>query len=133
VSPDDLRQAMQDILQTWATPLLDDPEALQQRGGQSYTVLTLCRILYTLSYGTVASKREAARWAQAMLDPRWHPLIERTWEGRRHPGLDASPDDIRDTRAFIRYTLNRTFDVRSPWRTQAERQKEGTNDRQTFT
>ncbi len=48
VSPDDLRQAMLAVLYGWAAQILDDPAQIKNRGGQTYTVLSLCRILYTL-------------------------------------------------------------------------------------
>jgi len=105
VSPDDLRQAMVAILEGWASKILDDPAQMQYRGYQSYIVLSLCRILYTLEYGTVVSKPAAARWAQEALDDGWMPLIERTWTGRHNPGLKASPDDVNGTLKFIRYAL----------------------------
>jgi len=105
VAPDDLRQAMRAILKNWGAPMLDDPAPLQERGGQTYTVLSLCRILYTLRYGDVVSKSAAARWAQETLDKQWPPLIARTWDGRHNPGCAASPTDVNGTLAFIRYTL----------------------------
>ena len=107
VSPNDLRQAMLAILNGWPLQILEDPARIKQRGGQSYTVLTLCRILYTLQYGTVVSKPVAARWAQETQGERWRPLIERTWEGRHNPGSEASPDDVNGTLEFIRYALER--------------------------
>ncbi|MCJ7583550.1 MAG: DUF4111 domain-containing protein [Anaerolineales bacterium] len=64
VSPEELEQAAQAILQGWAAQILDTPAEIDSRGYQSYTVLTLCRILYTLQNSSVASKPVAARWAQ---------------------------------------------------------------------
>jgi hypothetical protein len=106
VSPNDLRQAMLEIVHGWAAHILDKPAQISSRGYQSYTVLSLCRVLYTLHYGTVVSKRVAARWAQETLGERWVPLIERTWAGRHNPGSEASPEDVNGTLEFIRYTLH---------------------------
>lgn len=108
VSPNDLRQAMLAILKGWALQILQDPAQIKHRGGQSYTVLSIYRILYTLQYGTVVSKPVAARWAQETLDNQWTPLIERTWTGRHNPGLEASPDDVNGTLDLIRYALERS-------------------------
>ena len=105
VTPKDLKQATLAILQGWAEPLLDRPVELARRGYQSYTVLTLCRMLYTLNYGRIASKPEAARWAQARLDEPWQALIERAWAGRHNPPAEASPEDVQGTLEFIRFTL----------------------------
>jgi len=105
VSPEELRQAALAILQGWAAQILDTPAEIDSRGYQSYTVLTLCRILYTLHNGSVATKPVAARWAQETLDPRWIPLIERAWIGRQNGGLKAEPHDVNETLEYIRYTL----------------------------
>ena len=107
VSPDELRQAALAVLQGWTAQILNDPVEIDSRGYQSYTVLTLCRILYTLQHGSVASKPVAARWAQETLDQRWVPLIERAWIGRQNAGLKAEPYDVNETLEFIRYTLER--------------------------
>jgi hypothetical protein len=108
VSPTQLRQAMLSMLPGWAAQILHEPAQIKYRGYQSYTVLSLCRVLYTLQYGTVVSKPVAARWAQKALDERWAPLIERTWEGRHNPGSEASSDDVAGTLEFIQYTLERS-------------------------
>lgn len=114
VSPDDLRQAMLALLQGWATRILADPARVNSRGYQSYTVLSLCRMIYTLEHGAVISKPAAARWAQATLGARWTALVERAWVGRQHPQLEATAEDIRGTLDFIQYTLDRSRSVSSP-------------------
>ncbi len=108
ISPTDLRQAMLSMLPAWVAPILQDPAQIQARGYQSFIVLSLCRVLYTLHAGTVVSKRVAAQWAQEALGERWGPLIESAWEGRHNAGVAASSEDRRETLAFIRYTLERT-------------------------
>jgi len=105
VSPEELRQAALAILHGWAAQILDTPTEIDSRGYQPYTVLTLCRILFTLQNGSVASKPVAARWAQETLDQRWAPLIERAWVGRSNPDLKAQADEVHETLDFIRYTL----------------------------
>ncbi len=108
VAPADLRQAMLKTLDGWAASILDNPAQMKPRGYQSYIVLTLCRVLYTLHYGAVASKPVAMRWAQETLGSRWAALIERAWAGRHNSGLEASPDDVNGTLEFIRYALERS-------------------------
>lgn len=108
VGPEQLRQAMLAVLRSWAAPLLANPARIQGRGYQSYIVLSLCRILYTLEHGTIASKRVAARWAQASLGPAWAYVIERAWEGRHDPGSAASQEDLSATLALIRFVLGRS-------------------------
>jgi hypothetical protein len=110
VSAYELRQAMLSVLGEWPAPLLEQPERLGVWGLHTYVVVTLCRILYTLHHGTVASKRAATRWAQETLDARWKPLIERAWTWRYHPQPTASDEEVKETIAFARYVLEYTRD-----------------------
>jgi predicted nucleotidyltransferase len=105
VSASDLRQAVVNILPLWATPILENPLQIRNRGYQSYVVLSLCRMLYTLQCGTIISKRTAAGWAQDSLSKQWIPLIARAWLGRQTSGSDAEPEDVEGTLKFIRYTM----------------------------
>jgi predicted nucleotidyltransferase len=108
VSPDDLRAAMLPALRLWGRSLLDDPSQMSQRGYQSFSVLSICRILYTLQHGAVVSKQTAARWALATWDRRWARLIERALEGRHDPGSPAQAEDVQGTLGLIRGTLDGT-------------------------
>jgi len=103
LTPSDLKQAMSPALNGWAAHLLNHPEVIGQRGYQSYVVLTLCRILYTLQFGDVVSKRKSASWAKETTCQKWGPLIDRAWEGRHHPQMQADKEDIRQTLDFINY------------------------------
>lgn len=105
ISPDDLRKAMQPALHGWARYILENPDELVHQGYQSYVVLTLCRILYTLHFGDVVSKPKAAKWAKETMGERWGSLIDRAREGRNHPQLDASAEDISQTLQFIKFTV----------------------------
>jgi hypothetical protein len=105
VSPDTLKQATLAILQGWLEPLLEKSAELANCGYQSYTVLTLCRMLFTLEFGAIASKPVAARWAQETLGEPWAALIERAWAGRHNPQMKAQLDDVNGTLDFIHYTL----------------------------
>jgi hypothetical protein len=98
---------MVNLADLWLTALHRNPERLQHRGSLTYTVLTLCRILYTLTWGAVTSKPRAARWAQQVHDGRWSPLIERAlaWrkvQARQEPVSEVERGDIL---AFLDYTL----------------------------
>lgn len=103
VSPDDLRRAMLSILDGWATDILHNPDLMNSRGYQSYVVLSLCRILYTLQHGDVVSKPVAAQWAKEAFDTQWVSLIERAWIARHHPEGRADDEDIQETQNFIRF------------------------------
>jgi len=105
VSPDDLRRAVVEGLPIWVNPLLEDPSELSKRGFQSFFVLSLCRMLYTLKHGEILPKHAAAKWGKENLKARWTPLIERALLGRQNPSLGADPEDIQETLEMMRYTL----------------------------
>ncbi len=105
VSPDELRQAMRELVQEWLAPLVDDPPLVHTRGYQSFLVLATCRILYTLELGDVVSKNAAALWGEETLAARWNPLIKGAWVGRQHPDALPRPRDLEETWGFIRYAL----------------------------
>jgi len=109
IHPEDLRQSVGTLMNTWWGPMRDDPAPLFRAniGYQAYAVLTMCRILYTLDVGDVVSKPVAARWAQGMAHGRWDVLIERAlaWRKDRHNAL--ADDDVNETLALIQYTLER--------------------------
>ncbi len=107
VSTDDLRKAMQPILFEWYAHFLDKPNPFGSRGYQSYAVLSLCRILYTLQRGEVVSKLTATAWAKETLDSRWIPLIDNAQIGRQNPTLKPLPEDVSETLAMIKYAMQR--------------------------
>jgi len=109
VDPQEMRRAMAAIGESWLEPARHDRIALRRRGSQTYTLLTLCRMLYTLDSGAVVSKPVAARWAQTTLGTRWAALIKRALAWRKDPTCQETPsdEDISDTLALIEYTLER--------------------------
>ena len=103
VTPDQLRQAMRPMLFDWGARILAEPNLMGERGSQSYIVLTICRVLYTLASGATSSKPAAARWALANLDPRWSGLIENALIGRHNPNSPILPGEISATLHFLRF------------------------------
>jgi len=81
------------------------------RFGQSFAVLTVCRMLHTLHTGTVQSKKAGVKWAKHYVDPKWVRIIDQAWherEGVRFGvkiGLRAEPAIILETLEFIKYTV----------------------------
>jgi hypothetical protein len=104
VAPDELREVVRALLHEWWAPTLDDPSRLQSTEYQAYAILTMCRVLYTLQYGTIVSKAVAARWAMQTLGPRWARSIDRALAWPREP----QPDNLAETLALIRDTLARS-------------------------
>lgn len=81
------------------------------RFGQSFFVLTACRMLHSLNTATVQSKKAGAEWAKANVDPAWIPLIEQAWQERQGVrfmvkiGERADPELLRQTLNFMQYAL----------------------------
>jgi predicted nucleotidyltransferase len=105
VLPDDLRRGIAEVLPFWFDPIFTNPSEIRKRGYQSFFVLSLCRMLYTLKHGEILPKLAAAEWGKKHLDPRWQPLIERALLGRQNPSLNADPEDIRETLEMMHYVL----------------------------
>jgi hypothetical protein len=74
------------------------------RRQHTYVVVTLCRLLYTLATGSVASKPAAARWAQRSRASRWCDLIARATAEPRANFADVPEDAVNDVLAFLEYT-----------------------------
>jgi hypothetical protein len=101
VSPEEIRSAVLGYLHEWWQPMLRNPERLHSREYQAYATLSMCRALYTLQDGGVASKVASARWAQHNLGESWRGLINRAlaWP------LGDQPDEFTETLAFLKYAL----------------------------
>ncbi len=82
------------------------------RFGQSFTVLTCCRMLHTFKTGLVKSKRYAAQWAEQSVDPEWNDLIRQAWTERDGVRFCAKIRQLSDrgllkrTAQFIAYAQN---------------------------
>lgn len=81
------------------------------RFGQSFAVLTYCRMLHTLHTGTVQSKKEGAKWAREFVDPKWIGLIDQAWKEREGVRFmvkihqRAEPASLYETLDFIKYAI----------------------------
>ena len=114
ISADGLHWAIADVLPLWVNPIFEDPSQIKHRGYQSFFVLSLCRMLYTLRTGGILSKPAAAKWALDNMDSKWHTLIERAQVGRQNPSLNADMEDINGTLDMMRYTLQQTIPTPYP-------------------
>ena len=109
-TPNDLRRAVVGILHEWWSPMLHDPARLHSSEYRAYAILTMCRMLHTLQYGTVVSKPVAARWAQKTLGKQWEALIKKALAWQHH----AKFNNMNETLDFIRYTLERSRQIKTP-------------------
>ena len=103
ISTEELRDAIRLRVREWAKWAADphDPEWLPPRSHQAYVVETMCRALYGLALGELASKRQAAAWAASALPKRWRGLVENAVARR----ADATPDEatIEDVLGFAQW------------------------------
>ena len=87
------------------------------RFGQSFAVLTYCRMLHTLHAGTVQSKKAGAEWARQFVEPKWTGIIDQAWherEGVRFMdkiGQRAELTLLYETLDFIKYAITKTDNV----------------------
>jgi predicted nucleotidyltransferase len=83
------------------------------RFGQSFAVLTYCRMLHTLHTGTVQSKKVGAKWAKQIVEPGWIKLIDQAWNERKGVrfgvkiGQRAEPKLLYETLEFMKYAVTR--------------------------
>jgi Aminoglycoside adenylyltransferase, C-terminal domain/Competence protein J (ComJ)/Nucleotidyltransferase domain len=94
------------IVRMWQHDRHSNPTWLpwvRQRPAQRFFLVTLCRSLYRLGHGTLASKAAAAQWAQAMLEPRWASLIARSLANHE----DLTDEELAESLAFLNFTAER--------------------------
>lgn len=104
VGAEALKAETLDVLHGWWQAQRDDPLRLRRRGYQAYAVLTMCRMLYTLETGGVASKPAAARWARPRVADEWRGLIDRALAWHDGDGVD----DLAPTLDLIGWMIRRT-------------------------
>jgi hypothetical protein len=110
VEPVEMHRTGKAIIEGWQEQSRNDPSWIdwaRQVGSQAFIVLTLCRILYSLETGSVASKPAAARWAQRNLEQRWKMLIEKSLaiQYEKQESLDF---DLNETLDFLSFAGERS-------------------------
>ncbi len=109
VSPDDLKREAVAMIHGWMGPYLDGFTPLNTVYLQAYSVLSLCRMLYTFHHGDIASKAVAAAWTMESLDTRWASLIGEALRARAEihsrSRAPAHTEAVAMTLDFIRYAL----------------------------
>ena len=82
------------------------------RFGQSFTVLTCCRMLHTVRTGVIQSKLAAVQWAEESIDVEWCELVKQAWAertGARYGTKVRQPAEVgllHQTGRFIGYVQN---------------------------
>jgi len=120
--PDDalkneIKATMLQKLQPFACEI-DRPLCFQNsRFGQSFYVLTYCRMLHTIRTGSVQSKKVVANWAKKILDQKWAGLIDQAWDERKGVrfgvkiGQRADRILLHETLKFMKYTIEQSNEL----------------------
>jgi hypothetical protein len=69
--------------------MLENPTWLREHGSEyhAFTILTMCRAMYTLENGSIVSKPVAAHWVQGKLGEDWSRIIDQAILAQKHgPG-----------------------------------------------
>jgi hypothetical protein len=110
IKPEDMRPAVAAISGLWLEQAHHDSSWLawiRQRANQIFVILTLCRMLYSLTRGGVVSKPVAAHWAQTELEQPWTRLITSALSKQYEQG-EILQSEVDDTVAFIQLTVERS-------------------------
>jgi predicted nucleotidyltransferase len=107
VSPDDIRNAVMEILHEWWFPMLGNPSWLRDKatGDRAFAVITMCRVLHALEHGTIVSKPKAIQWARTQLTDSWIKLIDKAVAVSNHKDQDVSTEE---TLNFIKFIKEKT-------------------------
>jgi predicted nucleotidyltransferase len=96
ISPDEIRQAVCVRLKDWVAWAQDenDPDWQLPKSHKAYVIETMCRALYTLENGELASKPHAVLWALQNLSRPWRELVEQSqkWRTDNEVNLSVNPD-----------------------------------------
>ena len=76
VSSEDIKDAVRGLINGWWTYLVNETSELRRHDYQAFAILSMCRVLYTLETGTIASKAVSAQWAKENLDIKWKTVID---------------------------------------------------------
>ena len=93
------KACVRDLFKEWE-PKINDSKWLKNSHYQSYLVLNLCRILYTVLRSRAGSKTEAASWVKNQF-PQWKELIceADSWKYGSHMNR------LSETSGFIKFTV----------------------------
>jgi Domain of unknown function (DUF4111) len=115
VSADALRSRMRPLIESFLPDLLSWT-SFDIAWSQRYAVTTLCRMLYTLDTGEVASKPAALEWAKHALPPVWHDLFQQVLDDRALAWDDPPrTGSVEPTIAFADYAKERAAGSSPAW------------------
>jgi len=99
----DVQEAARNDLEEEWEPKMNDDEYLSDPHNQSYMVLNLCRILYTILQADAGSKTQAANWVKETY-PQWTELIQKADSWRYGDEINMAEEAIK----FLRFVVFRS-------------------------
>jgi predicted nucleotidyltransferase len=91
---------------------IDQPRSFwNSKFGQSFAVLTFCRMMHTLKSGTIQSKKAGAEWAKQFVEPKWVNIIDQAWAEREGVRFlvkirqRADQELLNETLEFMKYAI----------------------------
>ena len=109
----EMRTSLHQIMLIYEEALQQPLNFFKSQFGQSFVVLTYCRMLHTLHTGEVQSKKAGAEWAKEYVEPKWRKLIDRAWDDREGVrfgvkiGQRADEQLLEETLEFVQYAVAR--------------------------
>lgn len=101
IAPETLQQAQRDLMLFWWEPMLRDDTPLQTTGYRAYAILTMCRVLYTLSHGVIVSKTAAAEQVRETLPESLAETVTRAIAARK----GEADVTLTEAKAIIQHTV----------------------------
>jgi predicted nucleotidyltransferase len=108
ITIDDIKEAcFNDFLEEWL-PKIDDDEWFSNSHYQAYTVLNICRIIYTIFNSEIENKQKSTKWVSQKY-PEWKVLIEEAeqWD------YSKSMNKQNEIKKYIEYMENVIFEYKS--------------------
>ncbi|MBI3443328.1 DUF4111 domain-containing protein [Candidatus Woesebacteria bacterium] len=98
----DVKEAcVRDLFKEWQ-PKITHPTYLKNSHYQSYVILNLCRILYTMKCNDAASKSVSASWVKKEYGSRWKRLIEKAENWKYGTEMNS----LDETKEFIKFVIS---------------------------
>lgn len=95
------KACIRDLFQEWETKITDF-EWLDNSHYQSYIILNLCRILYTVMEGVAGTKKASAEWVKNKFGLPWSKLVANAQDWRYGKEMSSRSDTID----FIKFTID---------------------------
>ena len=107
----EIKMTMLEVMNLFQNEINGSLSFWNSRFGQSFAVLSYCRMLHTLHTGTVQSKKAGMNWVKQFVDPKWTNIIDRAWKEREGVrfgvkiGQRAELSILYETLEFINYAI----------------------------